>query len=158
MKDLAQPPQETGQPTEEQRNLPTYQTRVNEKGKWWSINEVDFYPLTEVYHAQETGIDVLRKLDTGEYLGLGGVDAAAQALLRLIEEKVIGAGEKAIKAWEEHAYSLDSLANDQLVYLKHPNSDQKRRDNDVTDRREILLAYGVLAEQRSKLRELLGGQ
>lgn len=88
---------------------------------------------------------------------LDGIDKETTQALAELESLMMGVidmGENAIKSWEKHAYSMESMVNDQLVYSKHPNADQRRRENDVTDRRAILLATHVIKEQRTALRAI----
>lgn len=63
-----------------------------------------------------------------------------------------------IESWSKHAYSMESLANDQLTYEKHPNANEQRRLNDVTDRRAILLTSAIPKHLNERLAALTGGK
>lgn len=78
---------------------------------------------------------------------------AREELIKLVES----VGEEVVGAWEKHAYSLDSMVNDTLIYQKHPNADKRRREQDATDRRAILLTRGFINTLRERLAQLQGG-
>jgi len=70
--------------------------------------------------------------------------------------------EGVIESWSKHAYSMESMANDTLVYSgKAERKHLRRREEDVTDRRAILLTSAIpkhleteLADLQEKLKEL----
>jgi len=40
-------------PTEEQQKEPGYTTKTTEKGTYWTVDGINWYPLTEYYHDGE---------------------------------------------------------------------------------------------------------
>lgn len=79
------------------------------------------------------------------------ISKAKQAIQSLLAEaridelnKTVEICDGVIETWSKHAYSMEALVNDSLVYLKSATKEQlDRRNNDVTDRRAILLTSAI---------------